>query len=230
MQDHEHRFYSKTKRQQRTIQLSIGASAIVLNAAVAWLAFATSLYPLPLLSIALTLSIVAPFFDVPSMKRNGRLIYYSPLFLAERERDGVITIHGGTLLDYVYAVDLSLNGRLRTNQILLGYVDGLLNLMEDSGDRDLDQLRVRGTSYIVNERTANMIGFVRVPTSLVQTVILLYNYLNISLCYSIARAGLSFPRFREIGTYEGTLSSIAARKDALVRLKQRLMTVQRREQ
>ncbi|MBD3297079.1 MAG: hypothetical protein GF341_00330 [candidate division Zixibacteria bacterium] len=222
MQNHEHRFYSKTKRQRRTIQVSIGASAVVLNAAVAWMAFATDLYPLPFLSIALTFSIVAPFFDVPSLKERGQLIYYSPLFLAEREKEGVITIHGGTLLDYIYAVDHSLNGRLRTNQVLLGYVDGLLNLLESHRDCDRDQLRVRGTSYVINERTANMIGLVRVPTSFVQTIILLYNYLNISLCYSIAKARLSFPRFRGIGTYEGTLSNIAANKAALIRLKRRL--------
>jgi hypothetical protein len=224
MRDSEHGFYAKPKKAQARIQLAVALVAIFANLVLAIAFVAVGLYPVPLLCVAITLSVIAPFFDMPSLKSSGKLVYYSPLFVAERERNGVIKIHGGTLLDYVYVIDRSLSGKQRTNQILVGYIDGLLSLLRSYRGYNLKKVTVRGTSYIINERTASRVGLRRVENDFVQSLILVYNYINVTISYSISRATLSFPRIADIGTFEGQLSDIAARKELLCNLRDRLST------
>ncbi len=222
MKDSEHGFYSKPVKEQRRIQIGIATVAILVNLVLGAASLSIGAYPLPMLFIAVTLSVVAPFFDVPSMKKKGKLIYYSPLFVAEEEKNGVIQIHGGTLLDYVFAVDRSLNGKQRTIQVLMGYIAGMLNLIESHRDRDFSEIRIRGTSYFINENTARRIGLQSTERSAVQTIILLYNYVNLTITHSIARATLSFPRMRNISTFEGRLSDVARNSKSLIRLRDKL--------
>jgi hypothetical protein len=33
------------------------------------------------------------------------MIYYSPLFITEKPKDGLIKIHGGTLFDYYFVIE-----------------------------------------------------------------------------------------------------------------------------
>lgn len=125
-----------------------------------------------------TMSIIAPFFDTPSLAKQGELIYYSPLFLTEKGKNGVITMHGGTLFDYYYVLDRTLNGTQRTKLIIKGYLDGLLNLIEEYEGKVPNLIKIKGTSYIINERTANKIGLKKVKTSLLQSFILGFNILT----------------------------------------------------
>lgn len=222
MDDAEHPFYAKPRSRRRGIQIRIALAALAINVVLASLSVATGLYPLPILFIAVTLSIIAPFFDNPSLKARGELVYYSPLFVAEKQNKGVIKIHGGTLLDYVYVIDRTLSGKQRVNQILVGYIDGLLNLLAAHRDRDLSAITLRGTSYIVNERTARRVGLHKVTNPPLQVLILLYNYINLMVSLSIARAKLSFPTMGDISTFEGRLSDIAERETYLRQLRTRL--------
>jgi hypothetical protein len=222
MKDSEHGFYARPEREQKWILIRLGALAVLANVLLAAGSLLLGLYFLPVFFIALTLSLMAPFFDTPALKRRGRLIYYSPLFITEKENDGVIKVHGGTLFDYVFVIDRRLNGKQRTNQVLIGYLDGILNLLEQHRDRDLSEYRIKGTSYIINERTAARVGLEKVDTSFVQMVILVYNYANLTASYSISRARLSFPRISQISTFAGNLSDIEANTDYLIRLRERL--------
>lgn len=217
-----HKFFDKPEKEQRKIQLAIGAITLVVLSLLSGLSFMLSMYFLPFVFIALAISLVAPFFDVPSMKKAGRLTYHSSLFLAEKEKDGVIRIHGGTLLDYVFVIDRSLSARQRTAQIFTGYIDGILNLLEFYQGRNLDQIKVRGTSYIINEKTANLVGLKKTRNDFIQVVLLIYNYPNLTVSYSLSRGRLSFPRISNINTYEGSLSEIARRRNYLIQLRRKL--------
>jgi len=180
------------------------------------------LYPLPILFTAIIISIIAPFFDVPSMKKSGRLVYFSPFFLAEKERNGVIRIHGGTLLDYVFVIDRSLSARQRTTQIFISYIEGILNLLESYQGHDLNKIKVRGTSYIINDRTASMAGLRMVKTDIIQIILLIFNYPNLVVSHSLSKGRLSFPRIGNINTHEGTLGEVEKHRDSLVRLRTKL--------
>jgi hypothetical protein len=218
----KHRYYSKTNKKQKQIQLKIGVIALSLNLIVLFFSVLSGLYLLLLLSITITLSIIAPFFDIPAAKKRGKLIYYSSLFIAEKEKKGIIKVHGGSLFDYVFVIDKSLSGMQRTNFILQKYLEGILNLIKDCEENQNTSLKIKGTSYILNERTAKKIGFEIVRTELIQTLILSYNYVNILISNSFAKRKLSFPKLNNVKTFETNLEKLIKRRAFIEKLNERL--------
>ncbi len=192
---------------------------ILISFFISWV---TGIYLIAILTLTITLSIIAPFIDTPSLKKSGHLIYHSPLFLSEKLKKGVIKIHGGTLFDYVFVIDRNLNGKQRTNFIIQQYLEGLLNLIEANENKKIESITIRGTSYIINGRTAWRIGFKVVKTDTIQKFILIYNYFNLLITYSIAKNKLSFPNFKELKTFEAELNELVKRKDYISKLNDKL--------
>lgn len=168
----------------------------------------------------IVLSIVAPFFDVPSLKKSGKLIYYSSLFLTEKPKNELIKIHGGTLFDYFFVIDRKMNGKQRTKLIIQQYLSGLLSLIEEH--KDNKQVKIRGTSYIINKKTAEKIGFKVTKTDFSQKAVLTYNYFNILISNSIAKNKLSFPNLGKTRTFEAKISQLIEKKRYLERLNESL--------
>jgi len=180
----------------------------------------SGIYLIGILTFSITLSIIAPFFDMPSLKKNGRVIYYSPLFITEKPKNGLIKIHGGTLFDYYFVIDKKMNGKQRTNFIIQQYLDGLLHLIEKyENDK---KIKIRGTSYIINKRTAEKIGFEIVETDILQKIILIYNYFNILISNSIAKNKLSFPKLNKTKTFDADVSQLLERKEYIEKLNKSL--------
>ena len=212
----KHRFYKKSKKEQNRILVIIAICAITFILLSIIISLKSGLYLIGLLTFAITLSIVAPFFDTPSLKKSGELIYYSPLFIAEKQKNGIIKIHGGTLFDYYFVIDKKMNGKQRTNFIIQQYLQGLLCLMEKHGDEN--EIKIQGTSYIMNKRTAEKIGFKIIETDFLQKVILTYNYFNILISNSIAKNKVSFPNLYETKTFETDFRQLIERKDYIEKL------------
>ncbi len=94
-----HKFYIKTQKKQNQIQFMIGFIAFIVIAFSFFISWITGFYLIGILTLAIVISILAPFFDTPSLKKQGKLIYHSLLFLSEKPKNGIISIHGGTLFD-----------------------------------------------------------------------------------------------------------------------------------
>ncbi|SFW14457.1 hypothetical protein SAMN02927921_00250 [Sinomicrobium oceani] len=216
----DHRFYTMSVSEQNRLQVVIAVSAFVFVIFTILIAVQSGIYLIGILSFAVTLSVVAPFFDTPALKKRGKLVYYSPLFIAEKPEKGIIKIHGGTWFDYYFVIDKEMNGKQRTRFILRNYLQGLLNLIEEF--EDSGEMKVRGTSYIINERTAEKLGFRTVETDFVQKVILVYNYFNILISSSMAKRRISFPALRKIRTFEADIRHLAECKEVIRNLNDRL--------
>ncbi len=134
----------------------------------------------------------------------------------------MIKIHGGSLFDYVFVIDQKMNGKQRVNFIIQQYLEGLLNLIEENENNKTENIKIRGTSYIINDRTAQRIGFTVIKTDYIQKVILLYNYFNVLLTYSIAKGKLLFPKLSQTKTFEAELHELVARKDFIRNLNEKL--------
>jgi len=176
-------------------------------------------------------------------------MYYSPLFLSEKPKNGRIKIHGGTLFDYYFVIDRKWNGKQRTNfiiqQYLEGlladyyfvidrkwngkqrtnfiiqqYLEGLLALIEEY--KNDKHMKIRGTSYIINERTAEKMGFKIMQTDFLQKIILLYNYFNVLISNSIAKNKLAFPNLNKTKTFEADISQILQKKEYIEKLNKSL--------
>ena len=211
-----HKFYNKSHKEQNRILLSIAVSALAIIGLSIMLSIYSGVYLLGVFIFIITLSIVAPFFDMPSLKKSGKVTYYSFLLIAEKPKNGTINIHGGTLFDYYFVIDRTMSGRQRTTFIMQQYIEGLLALMEEN--KHNEQLKIRATSYIINERTAKAIGFNVVETDVLQKVILIFNYFNIMISISIAKNRLSFPKLTQTKTFEANLSQLLEQKEFIEKI------------
>lgn len=217
-----HRYYLKSNPEQTQIQIKIGVFSFFLNLIVLALSIFSGFYFLIFLSIIITLSIIAPFFDIPALKKNGKLIYHSSLFIAEKEKNGIIIIHGGSLFDYVFVIDKKLNGKQRTNFILQKYLEGILNLIDVCEKNYNTSVKIKGTTYILNKRTAKKIGLKIIKTDFIQKLILTFNYINILISNSIAKKKVSFPKINNIKTFESELNELIKRKEFIRELNTKL--------
>ncbi|MFD2552429.1 hypothetical protein ACFSQP_11430 [Bizionia sediminis] len=215
-----HKFYNKPKKEQHKILITIALCSFLIILTAAIIAIYSGIYLIGILTVTITLSVVAPFFDMPSLKKSGRMIYYSPLFIAEKTKNGLIKIHGGTLFDYYFVIDKKLNGKERTNFIVQQYLEGLLHLIE--AHKHDKNIKIRGTSYILNKRTAEKIGFHIVETDIVQKIMLHYNYFNILISSSLAKNKLSFPKLKKTKTFEANINDLLLQKDYIKKLNKAL--------
>jgi len=197
----KNRFYSKSKKEQN----------------ISWF---TGIYLIGILFFSIILSILAPFFDMPSLKESGKMVYFSSLFIAEKPKNKIIKIHGGTLFDYYFVIDKSMNGKQRTDFIIQQYLEGLLALIECYKD-DKD-IKIQGTSYILNKRTAEKLGFKIIDTNFIQKMVLLFNYFTILISNSIAKNKLSLPKLNETKTFEASIKDLIEHTNYIQNLNKRL--------
>ena len=175
--------------------------------------------------LAITLSILAPFLDVPLLKKSGKLTYHSALFLSEKPHKGIIKIHGGTLFDYVFVIDKKMSGSQRTNFIMQQFAEGLLHLIETYENTKEENLIIRGTSYILNERTIKRMGFKVVETDSLQKIILIYNYVNLLITASLAKGKPASPKLSATKTFEARLDDLVKQKPLIRQLREKLKSV-----
>jgi len=115
-----------------------------------------------------------------------------------------------------------MKGNQRTIFIIQQYLQGLLNLIEVNEKNKVDDLIIRGTSYIIKERTAQRLGFKVIKTDYIQKLILIYNFFNVLITYSIAKGKLSFPKLKETKTFETKLNELVDRKVFIRNLNEKL--------
>ncbi|MDG3581640.1 MULTISPECIES: hypothetical protein [Galbibacter] len=218
----KHQYYNKPKHTQIKIQISIAGTALLvllISLAISWL---LHFYIIAFLALPIVISIIAPFFDVPSLKKSGKIVYYSSLFLTEQPKNNIMKVHGGSLFDYVYVLNFSMNGKQRTSLIIQQYLEGLLNLIEHYNNGTLKNYTIKGTSYIINKRTAKKIGFDIVETNFIDSLVLIYNFPNILLSNSISKNRFSIPKLHNINTYQTDLEKLSAKKEYISALNIRL--------
>ncbi len=200
-----HRYYEKTPRQQRMALLSVVLLIVspivvisVISAIIGWY------WIIPVI-VWLGITFLAPFVDTPGLVKQGKLVYYSPLLLGQPGKHS-IRVHGGTLFDYCFVLTRNDNPAMRSRKVLLAYVQGLKQLIALHADEP--SMTVIGTSYIINTRTANKVGFKEVPKEGIQVVLLAMNYLVLTASFSMVKGKLTFPKLSQVRTYKATIDDL----------------------
>ena len=202
----KNRFFEYSKQEQLRFQSKVGFLSAVVVLLIGLLLFLVNIKLLLILPavLAIVLSIIAPFFDVPSMVKADKLKYYSLFLLAEKERNGTLKVHGGNLFDYYFVFDRSLNAQERKRLVILEYLRGLSSLIKYEND----ELLIEGTSYIINERTVRKIGLNKRPLNGIQYLILSFNYFNLLITASLAGKSLELPDLRKVISFRGKVSDL----------------------
>lgn len=212
-----HPFYQKPLKEQQT-QLFWSVAILVLSIVfLVVLALITSWYWIMMLIIPVIM-VAAPFVDTPLGKKNGKLIYFSPMLITEKPGAHKIILHGGTLFDYFHVLDSKMSGAQRTRFIIQSYLEGLLCLMEAYPTPQNPPLVLEGTSYILQDNAAGKLGFEAVPTNGAQLLIMVLNYPTLIIAQSISRKKLSFPNLMKTKTFRTTLDQLKEKEDYIRQL------------
>ncbi|MBW2960810.1 hypothetical protein KW502_03200 [Mesonia sp. JHPTF-M18] len=217
-----HPFYQKKQKEQKKIQLIVCCYAFLLFIIALIIAWQSNIYFIAFFVFYLLLTIIAPFIDVPNNKKSGKLIYYSNFFIVEKEKNGVLQIHGGTLLDYYFVLNFKWNSKQRTNYIIQQYLEGLVNLIEEYEKNNVRQIRFTGTTYILNKNTAKKLGFTITKTNSLQLMLLVLNYFNVLISNSIAKGNFSFPNVTKSISFEAKLDDLVKKKASIKALSNKL--------
>jgi len=217
-----HPFYQKTEKEKKAIQFKVVTIALLLFIPSLIVAWQTKIFFIAIFVFYLLIMIIAPFIDVPTNQKTGKLIYYSNFLITEKEKNGVVKIHGGTLLDYYFVLNFKWNGQQRTNFILQQYLEGLLNLIETYENGENKRVKFTGTTYILNARTAEKLGFKTRKIDSVQLLILSMNYFILLTSNSMAKRKLAFPNLRKAISFEANLEDLIEKKILIKTLSDRL--------
>ncbi|WP_188463999.1 hypothetical protein [Marivirga lumbricoides] len=214
-----HRFYLHTSSSQKKKVISYIIYLVVALAILAFMAYSYSV--LILIFLPFVISIFAPFIDVPMGRKQGHLIYYSPLLLASAMKNGKIVLHGGTLFDYYFTLSVNKSERRNRKMVIYSYTEGMINLL-DIWDEQFDDIKLSATAYFINPKTAKRLGFRQVDTNPLTKLLMLINYLPIMISYSIANEELSFPNVFSLKSYESTLGELRSNKIYLMEMYEKL--------
>lgn len=217
-----HPFYQKSKSQKLEFYSKLIGVILMFNLPFAVLAYISNLYVILSFSLFVSLTILAPFIDVPSMVKSGKLQYFSEMLLAERSKHNKVNIHGSSLFDYYFMLNLKQSGKQRTQFILKSFLEGLIHII-DEYEND-EQLKICGTSHILNARTAEKLGFELKPRQSTQSLILVFNFFNILTCNYLSKGKLVAPKFSNIKSFEAKISDLKANRERFIQYKNHLKT------
>ncbi|MCR9250729.1 MAG: hypothetical protein NXI20_09895 [bacterium] len=219
MPDIIHRYYQKSSSEQSLTQQKVLVAVLLPALGISILCLFFELYILIFPIIWLGISFLAPFIDTPSLRKSGKLIYYSPLFIVQPSAKKLV-IHGGTLFDYMFVLNKNDPPSTRSRIILLSYVRGMLALIKEYENEP--ETIVEGTSYIINTRTAAKVGLSQVPTNGIQKVIIMFNYFVLTASYSLVKSKLAFPKISDVKTYKATIGDLINQQYFLTQLEKKL--------
>ncbi|GGE32594.1 hypothetical protein GCM10010832_11070 [Psychroflexus planctonicus] len=175
---------------------------------------------LPFILIFIGINTLASFIDVPQGIKKGNLVRYSPMFLTSKERKQHIQLHGGTLFDYYFCLPEYKTASERKKAVLLAYLEGLVNVIETK--KDSPETKVLGTTYILNPRTAEKLGFKVTPPQIGQKFLLVMNYIPILIAHSLLHKKLSFPKLSNSIGIAAEISELQQNKKRIEQLVEKL--------
>ncbi|MCH4824400.1 hypothetical protein ML462_14600 [Gramella lutea] len=211
------RFFTLGFGERTKFQLKLILLTLLILTPLIFLSFHSGLYFFAPIFLWAFLSIIAPFFDMPSMIKSGKITYLSLFLIAEKEKNNQIIIHGGTLFDYYFSLDPHQKPKERKLLILAEYLSGILKLI--NSNQDNPGINIKGTTYILNERTAKKIGFKVERPDMIQKIILVLNYPNLFVTKSFAEKKLSFPKLGTTKTYISDIRTLNENTKKIERLR-----------
>jgi hypothetical protein len=171
--------------------------------------------------IAISISCLAPFIDTPSMLKSGALNYLSAMLIMEREKKGVVQLHGGTLLEYTFYFEQHWSAQQRKRFVLKQFTEGILALLTYYEQHDRKP-EFTGTSYILNTATLEKFGFITKPINGIQHFILFFNYIPLTIANSLVHKKLRFPNLRKTTTFKASYDDLKTNELKLQLIKDKL--------
>jgi len=159
------------------------------------------------------------------MKLTGVYKYLSPMLLVYAPNQKRYDLHNGTSFDYLFISRENISGLKWQNELLLYYIDGILEIINEIEDNKISEsIQLRGSSYFFSARTAEKFGFESTKTGIFEKLNILINYLDLIWMYSLSKGRIFFPNIADIRTATTTGKKLKEKKQELLKMKEHLKT------
>jgi hypothetical protein len=217
----KHTFYQKSDSEQIRILWKFGTLLFLIFTLILVIAHLSASYLLGFL-INIEFLIAVSVLDLSMGRKNGKFIDYSPLLISDQERENKIIVHRKTLFDYLCTIMRKLKSSDHTKYNLCGFPLGLINLNSEYENQDNENMWIRGTSNIINEKSVKQFGLHPVQIDFAQYLVLLFYYIPITISNSFIKQKLHFSNLSDISTYEGEKSEATRIMEILIQPKNQL--------
>jgi hypothetical protein len=139
----------------------------------------------------------------------------------ERAKKGRVQLHGGTLLEYTFYFEKRWSAQQRKRFVLKQFTEGILAIIANY-EHDETKPEFTGTSYILNTATLEKFGFKHKPIDGFQRIILLFNYIPLTIANSLVHKKLSFPNLTKTTTFKASYDDLKTNEVKLQLIKDKL--------
>jgi hypothetical protein len=175
------------------------------------------------ISLIFIVTPLGQLFISPFMKLTGVYKYLSPMLLVYAPNKKRYDLHNGTSFDYLFIFRKHRGGKKWQNELLLYYIDGILEIINEIDDKKIpESIELRGSSYFFSERTAEKFGFESNKTGISEKLNILINYIDIIWMYSLSKGRICFPKIADIRTASTTGNKLKEKKQELLKMKEYL--------
>ncbi len=166
---------------------------------------------------------VSQFAVSPLFSLLGIYQYLSPILLMYLPANSSIELHHASSFDYLFLWHQMKDCPDRKKQILIYYLEGLINLIELIEARKVSpDVVIEGSTYFLNERTSKIIGLSLFRTGKIRKICLYLNFLDLLWMYSFACRKLQLPSLKHPGSLRGNGWQLLKNKHKLIGLYRRL--------
>jgi hypothetical protein len=137
-----------------------------------------------------------------------------------------IDLHSGGSFDYLMVLRKTRSGALIRRRLMLFHIEGLIFIIEQIEQGKIPAtVKIIGTSYFFNERTANKIGFELREPSFFYRLNLFVNFIDLLWMYSLSQGKLSIPKVWQAKKVHLLGKKLVENKEYLVNLQKKLAII-----
>lgn len=166
---------------------------------------------------------VSQFAVSPLFTLLGLYQYVSPILLIYLPTQNSHELHHASSFDYVFLWQQMKHCPDRKRQILVYYLEGLINLIKLIEAKKVSaDVIIEGNTYFVNKRTSRLIGLSLTETGKFKKACLYLNFLDLLWMHSFTCKKLQLPSLQHAGYLKGRGHQLVANKHKLLSLYNRL--------
>ncbi|AHM59063.1 hypothetical protein D770_03980 [Flammeovirgaceae bacterium 311] len=161
---------------------------------------------------------VSPLFTLLGLYR-----YLSPILHIYLPNRKSYELHHASSFDYLFLWQQLKHCPDRKRQILMYYLEGLINLIKLIEEKNVSpDVVIEGNTYFINKRTSQLIGLSLTRTGKFKKACLYLNFLDMLWMYSFTCKKLQLPSLSHSGYLKGNGHQLVANKHKLLGLYRRL--------
>ena len=137
--------------------------------------------------------------SMPFFVQIGIFEHYSPMLVIVRSsKKKVIELHSGSIFDMFTIGSITTPGFRWRRKIFFSFMEGLLKLIKELKEKELNDYRIEGSSYFFNVKTVEKLGFSVVKASLWHKIKLFVFSPEFILMYCIVQGKFSIPPITKV--------------------------------